>query len=37
MSPSEAKAPQLDASYDVARVRRDFPILASEVYGRPLV
>ena len=24
-------------SYDVARVRRDFPILAREVYGKPLV
>ena len=26
-----------DGSYDVARVREDFPILAREVYGKPLV
>jgi len=26
-----------DGSYDVARVRADFPILAREVYGKPLV
>ena len=24
-------------AYDVARIRRDFPILATEVYGKPLV
>ncbi|HEY1435271.1 MAG TPA: cysteine desulfurase, partial [Thermoanaerobaculia bacterium] len=24
-------------AYDVAAVRRDFPILATEVYGKPLV
>ena len=26
-----------DGSYDVARVRADFPILSREVYGKPLV
>jgi cysteine desulfurase/selenocysteine lyase len=26
-----------DAPYDVERVRRDFPILSREIYGRPLV
>jgi cysteine desulfurase/selenocysteine lyase len=26
-----------DGSYDVARVREDFPILSREVYGKPLV
>ena len=26
-----------NGSYDVARVRKDFPILAMEVYGKPLV
>ncbi|MCK0195491.1 cysteine desulfurase [Ancylobacter sp. 6x-1] len=26
-----------DGSYDVARVREDFPILAKQVYGKPLV
>ncbi len=25
------------APYDVARVREDFPILSTEVYGKPLV
>ncbi len=30
-------APLKDAPYDVAAVRRDFPILAKEVYGKPLV
>jgi cysteine desulfurase/selenocysteine lyase len=27
----------VDGSYDVSRVRADFPILAREVYGKPLV
>jgi cysteine desulfurase/selenocysteine lyase len=27
----------IDAVYDVTRVREDFPILATEVYGKPLV
>jgi cysteine desulfurase/selenocysteine lyase len=27
----------LDGAYDVARVRRDFPILETKVYGKPLV
>ena len=26
-----------NGSYDVARVREDFPILAMQVYGKPLV
>jgi len=26
-----------DAAYDVARIRADFPILATQVYGKPLV
>ena len=26
-----------NGGYDVARVRADFPILAREVYGKPLV
>jgi cysteine desulfurase/selenocysteine lyase len=26
-----------DGTYDVARVRADFPILSREVYGKPLV
>ena len=29
--------PAADAAYDVGRIRADFPILASEVYGKPLV
>ena len=27
----------LDGAYDVARIRRDFPILETKVYGKPLV
>ena len=27
----------LNGSYDVARVREDFPALALKVYGKPLV
>ena len=26
-----------NGAYDVARIRKDFPILATEVYGKPLV
>ena len=26
-----------NGSYDVARVRQDFPILAMKVYGKPLI
>ena len=26
-----------DATYDVEAIRRDFPILSREVYGKPLV
>jgi cysteine desulfurase/selenocysteine lyase len=29
--------PAADAAYDVARIRADFPILATQVYGKPLV
>ncbi len=29
--------PAAAAAYDVARIRADFPILASQVYGKPLV
>jgi cysteine desulfurase/selenocysteine lyase len=31
------RRPAADAAYDVGRIRADFPILASEVYGKPLV
>jgi cysteine desulfurase / selenocysteine lyase len=37
---SEALAqqrPAAEAAYDVARIRADFPILATQVYGKPLV
>src|SRR5262252_5227096 len=30
-------APMIDAAYDVNRIRADFPILAMQVYGQPLV
>jgi cysteine desulfurase / selenocysteine lyase len=37
----DASAPRTDrvsaSSYDVAAIRRDFPILSREVYGKPLV
>jgi cysteine desulfurase / selenocysteine lyase len=29
--------PAADAAYDIARIRADFPILATQVYGKPLV
>jgi cysteine desulfurase / selenocysteine lyase len=29
--------PAAEAAYDVARIRADFPILATQVYGKPLV
>jgi cysteine desulfurase / selenocysteine lyase len=29
--------PTAEAAYDVARIRADFPILATQVYGKPLV
>jgi cysteine desulfurase / selenocysteine lyase len=29
--------PATEAAYDVARIRADFPILATQVYGKPLV
>jgi len=32
-----ADAPLDEAPFDVARIREDFPILAMEVYGKPLV
>ena len=32
-----ARAQRRRAGYDVARVRRDFPILATRMNGRPLV
>jgi cysteine desulfurase/selenocysteine lyase len=28
---------KINGAYDVARIRKDFPILATEVYGKPLV
>ena len=28
---------QKTSTYDVARIRKDFPILAMQVYGKPLV
>lgn len=31
------RRPAADAAYDVARIRADFPILATQVYGKPLV
>jgi cysteine desulfurase / selenocysteine lyase len=31
------KRPAAEAAYDVARIRADFPILATQVYGKPLV
>jgi cysteine desulfurase/selenocysteine lyase len=33
----KAPAPTHNAPYDVAAVRRDFPILSRQVYGKPLV
>jgi cysteine desulfurase/selenocysteine lyase len=27
----------IDGSYDIARIREDFPILSTEVYGKPLI
>ena len=30
-------APVLTPAYDVAAIRKDFPILAQQVYGKPLV
>ncbi len=35
--PVSAHPAVADGGYDVARVRADFPILAKEVYGKPLV
>ena len=32
-----APAVAIDAPYDIEAVRRDFPILSREVYGKPLV
>ena len=29
--------PAIDGSYDVAKIRADFPALAMLVYGKPLV
>jgi cysteine desulfurase/selenocysteine lyase len=29
--------PAADTAYDIARIRADFPILATQVYGKPLV
>ncbi len=34
---TELKLNIAEATYDVARVRADFPILSREVYGKPLV
>jgi cysteine desulfurase/selenocysteine lyase len=31
------RRPAAEAAYDVARIRADFPILATQVYGKPLV
>jgi cysteine desulfurase/selenocysteine lyase len=37
MTPSAATAAKARTSFDVQRVRRDFPILAERVHGKPLV
>ena len=39
MNATEASTPDAPSksSFDVARVRREFPILSREVYGHPLV
>ena len=31
------RRPAADTAYDIARIRADFPILATQVYGKPLV
>jgi cysteine desulfurase/selenocysteine lyase len=37
MTPSAATAAKARTSFDVQRVRRDFPILAERIHGKPLV
>jgi cysteine desulfurase/selenocysteine lyase len=37
MTPSAATAARARTSFDVQRVRRDFPILAERIHGKPLV
>src|SRR6478752_1192431 len=37
MTPSAATAATARTSFDVQRVRRDFPILAERIHGKPLV
>ncbi|MEJ8476020.1 cysteine desulfurase [Roseibium algae] len=37
MTAVQADMPTLDTPYDVEAIRKDFPILAREVYGKPLV
>src|SRR3954464_2360948 len=37
MTPSAATVAKARTSFDVERVRRDFPILAERVHGKPLV
>jgi cysteine desulfurase/selenocysteine lyase len=37
MSPLASRKPILRNAYDVEAVRRDFPILSTKVYGKPLV
>jgi cysteine desulfurase / selenocysteine lyase len=37
MTPSAATAAKARTSFDVQRVRRDFPILAEPIHGKPLV
>src|SRR5256886_12008352 len=37
-SPRQAMHPAVtNGAYDLARIREDFPILAMEVYGKPLI
>ena len=37
MAQTNIASAKTDGAYDVARIRKDFPILATEVYGKPLV
>jgi cysteine desulfurase/selenocysteine lyase len=37
MTPSVSAAPAARAAFDVQQVRRDFPILAERIHGKPLV